>query len=203
MIPATRKLWWRAFGLAGENYYARSDGRNTPYDAVVTGAVRKLWSRQSIVAMLLEVNERLAAYDAEVYLLDAYRPVACQQALWDFYWRRFARRALTMQRSPSMFATTYPTHDLSIRPAHATGAALDLTLRARKTGELLDMGTHFDDMSTASHSEYFERLLHAGRTRTMTACATGVSCIGPCTNRGSRTMVMSAGTSTTGIRWMS
>lgn len=25
------------------------------------------------------------------------------------------------------------------------------------------MGTHFDDMSTASHSYYFERLLHAGR----------------------------------------
>ena len=48
-------------------------------------------------------------------------------------------------------------------PAHATGAALDLTLRDRRTGELLDMGTHFDDMSTASHSDYYERLLHAGR----------------------------------------
>ena len=48
-------------------------------------------------------------------------------------------------------------------PAHATGAAVDLTLRDLRTRELLDMGTHFDDMSTVSHSDYFERLLHGGR----------------------------------------
>jgi hypothetical protein len=114
----------RSFGLAGENYYARSDGRNTPYDAVVTGAVRELWCRQSIVAMLLEVNERLAEYHAEVYLLDAYRPVACQQALWDFRWRRFRKdtaRTDDAARSPSMFATTCPTHGLSIRKIRAHG----------------------------------------------------------------------------------
>lgn len=48
-------------------------------------------------------------------------------------------------------------------PAHATGAALDLTLRDKQTHALLDMGTHFDDMSATSHSDYFERLLQQGR----------------------------------------
>jgi hypothetical protein len=33
----------RSFGLAGENYCARTDGQNTHYDAMVTGAVRELW----------------------------------------------------------------------------------------------------------------------------------------------------------------
>ena len=68
----------RACGVAGDNYYARTDGRNVPYDEAVPGAVRELWCRQSIVAMLVGVNERLADYGAEVYVWDAYRPVACQ-----------------------------------------------------------------------------------------------------------------------------
>jgi D-alanyl-D-alanine dipeptidase len=161
----------RVFGIAGENYYARTDGRNTPYDAAVTGAVRELWCRQSIVAMLVEVNERLAEYGAEAYLWDAYRPVACQQALWDFYWRRF--RKDTAHADDAALAEHvrryvsdprfFDPNNSRTWPAHATGAALDLTLRDKKTGELLDLGTHFDDMSTASHSDYFERLLHAGR----------------------------------------
>lgn len=161
----------RAFGIAGDNYYARTDGRNTPYDTAITGAVRELWCRQSIVAMLSEVNARLAAYGAEVYLLDAYRPVACQRALWDFFWGRFQSRmphaddaelADHVRRyvsDPRAFDPSNP----RTWPAHATGGALDLTLRNRKTRELLDMGTHFDDMSAASHSDYFERLLHEGR----------------------------------------
>jgi D-alanyl-D-alanine dipeptidase len=121
--------------------------------------------------MLAKVNERLAGYGAEIYLWDAYRPVACQQGLWNFYWRRFrtetpgaddtvlADHVCHYVSDPRLFDAGNP----RTWPAHATGAALDLTLRERKTGKLLDMGTHFDDMSTASHSDYFERMLDSGR----------------------------------------
>jgi D-alanyl-D-alanine dipeptidase len=161
----------RSFGIAGENYYDRTDGQNTPYDEVVPGAVCELWCRQSIAAMLVAVNDRLADYGAELYVWDAYRPITCQQALWDFYWRRFSRE--TPHADDAALAAHvchyvsdprgFDPDDPHTWPAHATGAALDLTLRDRRTGDLLDMGTHFDDMSTASHSDYFERLLHAGR----------------------------------------
>jgi D-alanyl-D-alanine dipeptidase len=133
--------------------------------------VCELWCRQSIAAMLVAVNDRLADYGAELYVWDAYRPITCQQALWDFYWRRFSRE--TPHADDAALAAHvchyvsdprgFDPDDPHTWPAHATGAALDLTLRDRRTGDLLDMGTHFDDMSTASHSDYFERLLHAGR----------------------------------------
>lgn len=161
----------RDHGLAGENFYARTDGQNAPYRQAISGAVPELWCRRSIVAMLIEVNERLAEYGAEVYLWDAYRPVSCQQALWDFFWARFrksmpgADEATLVEHvrryvsDPRRFNQDNP----RTWPAHSTGAAIDLTLRNKGTGELLDMGTHFDDMSAKSHSDYFERLLRHGQ----------------------------------------
>jgi D-alanyl-D-alanine dipeptidase len=161
----------RGLGIAGENYYARTDRRNRPYDEEVPGAVPELWVRQSLAAMLATVNDRLAAFGAELYLWDAYRPVACQQALWDFFWSRF--RARTPDASEAALADRvrhyvsdprrFDPNNVRTWPAHATGGAVDLTLRDLKTGALLDMGTHFDDMSTLSHSDHFERLLQAGR----------------------------------------
>lgn len=53
----------RASGIAGKNYYARTDGRNRPYGEAIPGAVRELWCRESIVAMLIKVNERLAEHE--------------------------------------------------------------------------------------------------------------------------------------------
>lgn len=161
----------RSLGIAGENYYARTDGRNTPYDEIVPGAVRQLWCRRSISVMLVAVNERLASYGAELYLWDAYRPVACQNALWDFYWKRFSRElpeaddAAIAERVCQYVSDPrrFDPHNPRSWPAHVTGAAVDLTLRDTRSGALLNMGTHFDDMSTASHSDYFERLLHADR----------------------------------------
>ena len=161
----------RAYGIAGENYYARTDARNPPYREAVPGAVRELWCRESLVDMLFAVNERLAEYGAEVYLWDAYRPVACQQALWDFFWERFRSdwphagdaELTELVRHYVSDPRRFDRNDMRTWPAHATGAAVDLTLRDLRTRELLDMGTHFDDMSTVSHSDYFERLLHGGR----------------------------------------
>lgn len=161
----------RAAGIAGENYYARTDGRNQPYREAVPGSVQELWLRQSIASMLATVNARLAAYGVEIFLWDAYRPIACQRALWDFFWERFgsktphigdaalAERMRHYVSDPRLFDPENP----HTWPAHATGAALDLTLRNVETRELLDMGTHFDDMSTTSNSDHYERLLNEGR----------------------------------------
>ena len=161
----------RSLGIAGENYYARTDGLNTPYDEIVPGAVRELWCRRSISSMLVAVNERLTRYGAEVFLWDAYRPVACQSALWDFYWARFRREFPEANDSEIIEHVhqyvsdprEFNPHNSHSWPAHVTGAALDLTLRDKQSGALLDMGTHFDDMTSTSHSDYFERLLKSGQ----------------------------------------
>jgi D-alanyl-D-alanine dipeptidase len=160
----------RKSGVAGENYYARADGTNPPYLRAISGAIRELWCRQTIVTMLTKVNERLAVHGAEVFLWDAYRPIACQEGLWEFFWSRvqgemphaqaqaISERVRQYVSDPRVFDANDP----KTWPVHTTGAALDLTLRDVGTGELLDMGASFDHMSLESHTDYFERLLSDG-----------------------------------------
>lgn len=62
----------RTHGIAGENYYARTDGENPPYHQAMAGAVPTLWCRESIAAMLVAVNARLAAYGVELFVWDAF-----------------------------------------------------------------------------------------------------------------------------------
>jgi hypothetical protein len=56
----------RDCGLAGENYYSRTDGLNSPYRQPINGAIRELWCRHTIVTMLIEVNELLAGHGVEL-----------------------------------------------------------------------------------------------------------------------------------------
>jgi zinc D-Ala-D-Ala dipeptidase len=160
----------RDWGLAGENYYSRTDGQNPPYHQAIRGAIRQLWCRQTIAAQLRKVNELLAQYGAELFLWDAYRPISCQIGLWDFFLARFRidmgdsaeeriiERVQQYVSDPTLFDPTNP----KTWPVHTTGGAVDLTLRDCATGQLLDMGTHFDEMSEASHSDHFERLRREG-----------------------------------------
>jgi D-alanyl-D-alanine dipeptidase len=160
----------RESGVAGENYYSRTDGQNPPYRKPIKGAIRELWCRQTVVTMLTKVNESLAVHGAELYLFDAYRPIACQQGLWDFFWaqarqdmphadvQRIFKHVQQYVSDPRHFDPENP----RTWPIHTTGAAVDLTLRDLKSGDLLDMGADFDQMRPASHSAHFERLLNDG-----------------------------------------
>jgi zinc D-Ala-D-Ala dipeptidase len=156
----------RDCGLAGENYYARTDGGNLPYRQPVGGAIRELWCRRTIVTMLRNVNERLAERGLELLVWDAYRPIACQRGLWEFFSARF--RGEMAQADDEQISTKvrryvsdprrFDEKDPTTWPVHATGGAVDVTLRDAKTGDLVDMGAHLDDMSAVSHTAHFERL---------------------------------------------
>jgi zinc D-Ala-D-Ala dipeptidase len=160
----------RECGLAGENYYSRTDGGNPPYCRPVEGAIRELWCRRTIGTMLRNVNERLARHGLELFVWDAYRPVACQRGLWEFFSARARSKmphaseqqvSIEVRRyvsDPRRFEEENPT----TWPVHSTGGAVDVTLRDAKTAELADMGAAFDDMSPASHTAYFERLFNDG-----------------------------------------
>lgn len=160
-------------GVAFESYYARTDGQNPPFGRSVEGSRQDIWLRKSVAEKLARVNELLRPFEAELFVLDGHRSVACQQGLWNFFYtkakqlnpsgseqehRAYARQFIV---DPASFDET----DFRTWPAHTNGAAVDLTLRDSVTKEPLDMGARFeeDSDSDASVGDYFERQLTAGQ----------------------------------------
>lgn len=156
-----------AYGIAGESYYARQDGENAPYFSPIDGAAVDIWCRRTVAEKLARVDAALAPRGLALFVWDAYRPVTCQQGLWDFFTEKFRRELGTddpdILKAHTRRYISYPGNfrpgDPKSWPAHSTGGAVDLTLRDRETGTLLDMGTHFDDMRPLVHTDHFERLL--------------------------------------------
>lgn len=160
----------QASGLSGEAYYHRDDGGNAPYGARINGSIPRLLARAEVVRRLHHANAVLADFGYELFIWDAYRPIAVQAGLWAF----FERRAL--DKDPGLSAqqlydavipfVSDPRHFAPDDPGtwtpHATGAAVDLTIRDAETGALAPMGAHFDQMDDSAHSAHFEHLLAAG-----------------------------------------
>ncbi|HKQ45833.1 MAG TPA: M15 family metallopeptidase [Rhizomicrobium sp.] len=150
----------RAAGLAGENFYAGD--RNPPYWHRVEGAVEALWLRTSVAEKLLRVNTRAASVGLELFLFDAWRPRAVQAFFHDVWMPRELKRrdpgltgaALTQEVERYWAA---PSQSEASPAPHATAAAVDLTLRW-KDGDLLWMGSLFDDVTALAHRDRFENL---------------------------------------------
>jgi D-alanyl-D-alanine dipeptidase len=152
------------YGLASESYYARADGWNPPYYRPMPGALGAVWCRRSVAAALARVNASVARYGLRVFLLDAYRPVALQRSLWDFFMERARGQvADPTEENRRRFVGRYwsdpskfDPDDFRTWPTHATGGAVDLTLQRVATGEFLYMGGIFDDTAEVSHTRFYE-----------------------------------------------
>jgi D-alanyl-D-alanine dipeptidase len=150
----------RAAGLKGENFYASQ--RNPPYWHRIQGATDKLWLRESVAKKLARVNARAAHAGLELFLFDAWRPKAVQAYFHDVWMPAELRRrnpdldgaALTEEVERYWAA---PSEHADSPAPHATGAAVDLTLRW-KDGENLWMGSLFDDATALAHRDRFEPL---------------------------------------------
>jgi D-alanyl-D-alanine dipeptidase len=150
----------RDAGLKGENFYAGE--KNPPYWQKVAGATDTLLLRQSVAEKLLRVNARAGEAGLELFLFDAWRPRAVQAFFHDVWMPRELQR-----RHPSLGGTALteeverywaaPTTDENSPAPHATGGAVDLTLRW-KNGEALWMGSLFDDVTQLAHRDRFEIL---------------------------------------------
>jgi zinc D-Ala-D-Ala dipeptidase len=156
--------------VAYDSYHARSDGGNPPYHRPLRGSRRDTWLRAGAATSLARVNERLRPYGYELLVLDGYRSVECQQALYDFYFEQ-GRASLDMPTDDACHAyanqfvrntARFSPHNSDAWPAHSTGAAVDITLRSLATREQVDMGSNFEEMSETSHNDYFERQLALG-----------------------------------------
>ena len=160
----------RDYELGFLSWYAVDDGSNLPYGMAISGSRTDGWLRKTFAEKLARANRVLATYDAQLMILDAYRPIECQYGLWAFLWergrqanpaasdeelRQYASRYL---RDPRTFNRT----DARTFPIHSTGASIDVVLCSRSTGQWLDMGSHFEEYTEVSVTDYFERQLLQG-----------------------------------------
>jgi D-alanyl-D-alanine dipeptidase len=116
--------------------------------------------RVGVAARLREVNARLAKSGLEIFLFDAWRPREVQAYFHDVWMPQELNRrqphlsgaALTREVERYWAA---PTVDENSPAPHATGGALDLTIRWM-SGEPLWMGSLFDDVTSIAHRDHFE-----------------------------------------------
>ncbi|WP_435705842.1 M15 family metallopeptidase [Yoonia sp.] len=154
-------------GIAVLPFYHVADGSNAPYGHRIKGSLSRMWCRESLLPMLLSANETLAAFKCELVVYDAYRSIATQNGIWAWALDKTKTdhpnlsqldlEALTSQYSsdPRRFNPT----DATTWPTHATGASIDVMLRSLVTGETLDMGAAFDDLSPVAQTDYLEQQL--------------------------------------------
>ena len=153
-----------AEGIAGENYYYAT--RNPPYWQRIEGSIAGLYLRRSVAAKLARVNSLLAGAGLELFVFDAWRPRAVQVYFHDEWMPRQLKR-----RRPELSGETLlseverywaaPSRDAASPAPHATGAAVDLTVRWQN-GEALWMGSIFDDVSEIAHRDHFEMKSESG-----------------------------------------
>jgi len=150
----------RAYGIAGENYYFAT--RNPPYWRRIDGAIPDLKLRCTVAGKLARANARLGEVGLELFVFDAWRPKAVQAYFHDVW-----MPAEVLKRNPALSGAALtaeverywaaPSTDADSPAPHATGAAVDLTIRW-KGGEQLWMGSIFDDATALAHRDHFENL---------------------------------------------
>lgn len=128
------------------------------YAKLLPGATYEAYARESVAAKLQEAAQALPK-GYRFLILDAYRPIKVQQALWDDY------RAMVVSQNPGLaddeidFKTSHfvskPSYDALNPSLHNTGGAVDLTLRDPE-GRICDMGTCFDDFHETANTDYYE-----------------------------------------------
>jgi D-alanyl-D-alanine dipeptidase len=150
----------RAGGLQGLNFYFGD--RNPPYWQHIQGATDQLLLRTTVAEKLRNVNQRALSAGLELFLFDAWRPRAVQAYFHDVWMpHELLRRdpslsgARLMEEVERYWAA--PSADENSPAPHATGGAVDLTLRW-KDGEALWMGSLFDDVTALAARDRFETL---------------------------------------------
>ncbi len=157
------------YEIAGNNFYARCDGLNTPYRRCFPASDQSVHVRKSLAERLSDINEELTNIGLELYALNGFRPLSVQQELWDYFIAQSHKTLVDPTEDECVkFAGTYCSdprkfnHDDPYTwPTHITGGALDLTLRNKKTKEHLFFGSIFDDPSEVTHTSLFENRLNA------------------------------------------
>jgi D-alanyl-D-alanine dipeptidase len=165
--PRSNELLLEAadYGIVGVSHYATA--RNAPYYAAVPGATSQIRLRRGVIERLSSVNAALATADLELFVFDGWRPRAVQKYFHDTWMpRQLLKRNPKLTREELRAETekywAAPTIDPKSPAPHATGGAVDLTIRWKDTCEHLWMGSIFDDASPVARADHFERRASPG-----------------------------------------
>ena len=126
--------------------------------AGISGALTRCYVRAGVYDRLCHALSLLPEeYSFLIY--DTLRPLRVQKALYDDYYARMQAQhpeadKQELERLTREFVAL-PVLNILRPSSHQTGGAVDLTLL--KNGQVLDMGTVFDEFEDIAHSDYFER----------------------------------------------
>ncbi len=131
-------------------------------------AMPVLYIREGVYKKLINATKKLPkGYKFVVY--DAYRPVEVQKSLFESYKAKLAKENPSLNDEQLIKMTlnfvSLPSTEPSRPSAHNTGGAIDLTI-VDNEGNLLDMGSFFDDMGDIVVTNYFEKKLEQGKNLT-------------------------------------
>lgn len=130
----------------------------------LAGSSASIAVRKTVCKMLLEAEKLLPeGYCFKIY--DAYRPIAVQQALWNYF------RQQKVKENPSLsdaeidkltaFCVSFPSYNILEPSLHNTGGAIDLTI-VDSNGNELDMGCEFDEFTDKAWTNHFEQDCYNG-----------------------------------------
>jgi zinc D-Ala-D-Ala dipeptidase len=124
----------------------------------IPNAIQGVYVREKLAELLLETTKKLPV-GMKWIVFDGWRPLEVQTHLYEDLKTRvkLANPALT-QDEISAYVSKYvsmPNDNYLMPSPHLTGGAIDLGL-LDKHGNLLEMGTPFDDFTEKSHTRYYE-----------------------------------------------
>lgn len=126
----------------------------------VPHAIAECHARSEVFERLLQAAAHLPD-GVRLVVLDAWRPLAVQQYLYDSLRNALAERhpqagSSELERLTGQFVSPPSSRQKDPSP-HLTGGAVDVTL-CDADGRWLDMGSRFDEASPISHTRHFEGL---------------------------------------------
>ena len=156
------------YPIQTRSYYYVDDGTNEPYGQKIEGSLKSVYCRKQVAENLLRVNSLLSTLELELLVLDGYRTPQTQQGLWDFFATKMKNKFNRKNVNREVYAevikyvsdpNSFDENNYKTWPTHSTGGAVDVTVQSIVTKTPLKMGSHFDEMTEQSHTDYFERKL--------------------------------------------
>lgn len=127
----------------------------------IKGNIREMWVRKGLAHALYRAA-LLLPEGCKFKILDAWRPPAVQQALFDEYLKSLRRKKPKLSEEDLKEKTenyvSLPSKDPEKPSPHTTGGAIDLTI-VDPNGKELDMGTEFDHFGPEAKTIHFEEKL--------------------------------------------
>ena len=130
----------------------------------IAGSSSSIAARESVVEMLVNA-EKLLPKGYHFKIFDAYRPIAVQQFLWDYFRNKKAIENPNLSDVEiyklTAFCVSFPSYNVLEPSLHNTGGAVDLTV-IDSDGNELDMGCEFDEFTNKAWTNHFEPGCHNG-----------------------------------------